>query len=321
MNWDLYQTFLAVVEEGSLSGAARRLDLTQPTIARHIDALEAAVGYDLFLRSQRGLIATEAALELKPYAETLAATSAALLRAASGHARTKDGASVKGTVRITASEVVGAEHLPPILARLRQRHPQLVIELVLSNEVSDLLRRDADIAVRMVEPTQDALVARRLSGIGLGLFAHRAYLDRRGVPASMADLANHDLIGFDRETPALRGLVRGFPELNRAAFALRADSDLAQLAAIRAGFGIGGCQIAVARRHPDLVHVLAHAFELELGMWIVMHEDLKTSPRCRAVFDALVEGMDATTMDNSGRLAAGSGASASDSHSATIAPM
>jgi DNA-binding transcriptional LysR family regulator len=314
-SWDLYRTFLAVVEEGSLSGAARLLGLTQPTIARHIDALEAAVGYDLFLRTQRGLIASEAALELKPYAETLAATSAALLRAASGHGHT-----VKGTVRITASEVVGAEHLPPILARLRQRHPQLVVELVLSNEVSDLLRRDADIAVRMVEPAQDALSAKRLSGIGLGLFAHRAYLDRRGVPASMADLAGHDLIGFDRETPALRGILRQFPALNRAAFALRADSDLAQLAAIRCGFGIGGCQIPLGARDPNLVRVLASDFELELGMWIVMHEDLKTSPRCRAVFDALVEGMDAR-MDNSGRLAAGSGALGDDSHSAKIAHM
>jgi len=314
-SWDLYRTFLAVIEEGSLSGAARRLDLTQPTVARHIDALEAAVGYDLFLRSQRGLIATEAALELRPYAETLASTSAALLRTASGH-----GGSVRGTVRITASEVVGAERLPPILARLRQRHPQLVVELVLSNEVSDLLRRDADIAVRMVEPVQDALVAKRLPGIGVGLHARRDYLDRRGTPASMADLAGHDLIGYDRETPALRPFLRLYPALNRAALALRTDSDLAQLAAIRAGFGIGACQIAVAARHPDLVRVLASEFEIELGMWIVMHEDLKTSPRCRAVFDALVEGMDGK-LDNSGRPAPESGGSAGDSHSAKIAPM
>jgi DNA-binding transcriptional LysR family regulator len=319
-SWDLYRTFLAVVEEGSLSGAARQLGLTQPTIARHIDALEAAVGYDLFLRSQRGLIASEAALELKPYAETLAATSAALLRAASGHAQTKDGGVVKGTVRITASEVVGAEHLPPILARLRQRHPQLVVELVLSNEVSDLLRRDADIAVRMVEPVQDSLVAKRLPGIGVGLHARRDYLDRRGTPASMADLAGHDLIGYDRETPALRPFLRLYPALNRPALALRTDSDLAQLAAIRAGFGIGACQIAVAARNPDLVRVLASEFEIELGMWIVMHEDLKTSPRCRAVFDALVESMDGK-LDNSGRLAAGSHASTGDSHSAKITPM
>ncbi len=285
-DWNLHRTFLAVVQEGSLSGAARRLGLTQPTVARHIDTLEAAVSADLFLRSQHGLIPTEMALDLMPYAESLAATIAALMRAASGRA-----GEVRGSVRISASEVVGVEHLPPILARLRRRHPGLIVELVLSNEVDDLLRREADIAVRMVEPTQEALVARRLPSIALGLHAHGGYLERRGTPVSVEGLADHDLIGFDQETPALRALVDRFPTLNRAAFALRADSDLAQLAAIRAGFGIGMCQVPIARRDPDLVRVLADAVAVELGLWIVMHEDLKTSARCRAVFDALSEGM------------------------------
>lgn len=290
-DWSLYRTFLAVVQEGSLSGAARRLGLTQPTVARHIDALEAAIGADLFLRSQRGLMPTEMALGLKPYAETLAATAAALVRAASGAA-----GEVRGTVRVSASEVVGVEHLPPILARLRRRHPGLIVELVLSNAVDDLLRREADVAVRMTEPLQEALVARRLQPITLGLHARRDYLDRRGVPASLADLAGHDLIGFDRETPALRGIAQRFPGLDHPSFAsmasaLRADSDLAQLAAIRAGFGIGVCQVPVARRDPDLVRVLADAVAVELGLWVVMHEDLKSSARCRAVFDALAEGL------------------------------
>lgn len=290
-DWSLYRTFLAVVQEGSLSGAARRLGLTQPTVARHIDALEAAIGADLFLRSQRGLMPTEMALGLKPYAETLAATAAALVRAASGAA-----GEVRGTVRVSASEVVGVEHLPPILARLRRRHPGLVVELVLSNAVDDLLRREADIAVRMTEPLQEALVARRLQPITLGLHARRDYLDRREVPASLADLAGHDLIGFDRETPALRGIAQRFPALDHPSFAsmafvLRADSDLAQLAAIRAGFGIGVCQVPVVRRDPDLVRVLADAVAVELGLWVVMHEDLKSSARCRAVFDALAEGL------------------------------
>ncbi len=221
-DWSLYRTFLAVVEEGSLSGAARQLGLTQPTVARHIDALEVAVGADLFLRSQRGLIPTEVALDLRPYAETLASTAAALLRTASGRA-----GEVRGTVRISASEVVGVEHLPPILARLRRRHPGLIIELALSNAVDDLLQREADIAVRMVEPIQEALVARRLLPIMVGLHAHRGYLERRGMPASIEDLAGHDLIGFDRETPAIRAIIGRFPALGRLAFALRSDSDLA----------------------------------------------------------------------------------------------
>ncbi len=285
-DWDLHRTFLAVIQEGSLSGAARRLGLTQPTVARHVDALEKAIGADLFLRSQRGLVPTETALNLKPYAETLASTAAALMRAATGRS-----GEVRGSVRVSASEVVGAEHLPPILSALRRRHPGLAIELVLSNALDDLLQHEADIAVRMVEPTQDALVARRLQPVTVGLHAHRSYLERRGAPASMDELRSHDLIGFDHGTPAIRAFVTRFPTLDRPAFALRTDSDLAQLAAIRAGFGIGVCQVQVARRDPHLVRVLADAFGVDLGLWIVMHEDLKTDARCRTVFDALAAGL------------------------------
>jgi DNA-binding transcriptional LysR family regulator len=281
--WDLFRTFLAVVREGSLSGAARRLGLTQPTVARHVDALERSIGTDLFLRSQRGLVPTDIGLEILPHAEALASAASALLRTASGRPD-----EARGTVRISASEIVGVERLPPILTRLRRRHPGLTVELVLSNAVDDLLQREADIAVRMVEPAQDALVARRLEPIELGLFARRDYIEQRGTPHAMEDLAGHDLIGFDRETPALRSIVSSYPTLTRSAFAFRADSDLAQLAAIRAGFGIGMCQVSIARREPTLVRVLEEEVAFHFGLWIVMHEDLRTSLRCRVTFDALV---------------------------------
>ncbi len=286
--WDLYRTFLAVLEEGSLSGAARALALTQPTIARHIDALEQAVGFALFTRSQRGLEATEAALALKPYAEALAATAAALVREASGQ-----GEAVRGTVRVSASQIIGAEVLPPILAALRERYPQLEIELVLSNEIENLLRRDADVAVRMVQPMQEALVVQRIGTVALGLHAHRRYLDRHGAPQDIAALGAHSLIGYDRETPAIRAMRSRIPGFADVHFALRSDSDIAQLAAIRAGFGIGICQVAIAKRDPDLMQVLPGAFDLKLDTWIVMHENLRTTPRCRAVFDALVQGLKA----------------------------
>jgi len=281
-SWDLYRTFGAVLREGSLSGAARALGLTQPSVARHIDALEAAIGADLFVRSQRGLSPTDAALELRPYADALASQSAAFLRTASGPA-----GEVAGTVRISASEVVGVEHLPPILAALRRTHPRLAIELVLSNAFDDLLQREADIAIRMVQPTQQALVTRKAGYLAVGLHAHSDYLDRRGVPHGVADLRDHDVIGFDVETPAIRAIARLFPALDRASFALRTDSDVAQLAAIRAGFGIGICQTSLAARDPQIVRVLADAFEVRLDLWITMHEDLRSSARCRAVFDAL----------------------------------
>jgi DNA-binding transcriptional LysR family regulator len=285
-DWSLYRSFLAVLREGSLSAAARALGLTQPTIARHIDALEAAVGFELFTRSQQGLAATDGALELKPYAESLAATTAALLRTASGQ-----GLTVKGTVRVSASEMIGAEVLPPILAQLRQDHPALEIELLLSNTIDNLLRRDADVAVRMVEPVQEALVVRRLGSVTLGLHAHRRYLARAGMPGDLQSLQAHSLIGFDRETPAIRSMCAQVPGFRSIRFALRTDSDIAQLMAIKAGFGIGICQVALALRDPELERVLADTFAIRLGVWLAMHENLRSTPRCRVVFDGLATGL------------------------------
>lgn len=282
-DWDLYRSFLAVLDNGSLSGAARMLGLTQPTVSRQIGLLEQALGRTLFLRTPAGLSPSDAALAMAPQARAMAAAAAALRRAVSDP---ED--SVAGTVRITASEVVGIERLPPVLAAIRARHPRLDLELVVSNEVDDLLRRDADVAVRMTEPAQQALVARRVATAELGLHARRDYLARRGTPATLADLPRFDLIGFDRETPALRAALAGFPALTRASFALRCDNQVAQLAAIRAGFGIGVCQVGLAARDPDLERLFPDSFALALPAWVVMHEDLRGSPRCRAVFDALV---------------------------------
>jgi DNA-binding transcriptional LysR family regulator len=284
-DWALYRTLLAVLDEGSLSGAARRLAITQPTVARHVDALEAQLGADLFLRSQRGLEPTDLARTLRPHAEVMATAAATLLRTASGAP-----GAVEGTVRISASDVIGVEYLPPILARLRREHPALVVELALTDRVDDLLGRAADIAVRMTEPTQGALLARRLPPVELGFHAHADYIARVGMPATLADLSRYDVIGYDAETPALRTMATRLAPLDRRGFALRTDSNLAQLAAIRAGFGIGICQVAIASRDPKLVRILPE-ITLPLPFWIVMHEDLKTSARYRVVFDALAVGL------------------------------
>lgn len=284
--WELYRTFLAVVREGSLSGAARALGLTQPTAGRHVDALERTLGLSLFIRTQQGLSPTEAALSLRPFAESLEATSAALLRAASSH-----GQGVRGTVRITASDVVAVEVLPPILAELHAAYPDLTLELAPSNRMEDLLRREADIAVRMLPPTQGVLIARHIGGIELGLFAHRRYLERCGMPATVEDLAGHTLIGYDKENAFLRGVRAQLPWVQRSRFALRTDSDLAAIAALRAGFGVGFCQVGLAQRNPDLVRLFGKAVSLTLDTWVAMHEDLRDSPHCRAVFDALAAGL------------------------------
>ena len=283
--WELYRSFLAVVREGSLSAAARTLGMTQPSLGRHIRQLEADLGVALFTRSPQGLTPTDLGDELATHAQAMLAASAALRRAASGSNH-----EVRGVVRITCSEVIGAEVLPPILADFRQQHPGIVIELSLSNQNEDLLRKDADIAVRMVRPIQAALVARHIGKISLGLFAHRRYLKAHGSPQALVDLRRHAIIGFDRETPALRAVLGKLP-FGREDFALRSDSDLAQLASIRAGYGIGVCQQQIARRDRHLVPVLPEAFKFDLDTWLVMHEDLKTSRRTRLLFDHLAQAL------------------------------
>jgi DNA-binding transcriptional LysR family regulator len=279
--WELYRSFLAVVREGSLSAAARTLGMTQPSLGRHIRQLESDLGVVLFTRSPQGLVPTDLGDELAIHAQAMSATSAALRRAASG-----SNSEVRGVVRLTCSEVIGAEVLPSMLTGLRQQHPGIVIELSLANRNEDLLRKDADIAVRMVRPVQAALLARRIGNIPLGLYAHRRYLKLNGTPKTPDDLQQHSIIGYDHETPALRA-IRGKLPFGREDFSLRTDSDLAQLAAIRAGYGIGGCQCALAERNRNLVRLLPQAFALNLDTWLVMHEDLKTSRRMRAVFDYL----------------------------------
>src|SRR5690554_6090695 len=178
--WELYRSFLAVIREGSLSGAARQLGLTQPTIGRHVDALEKALGTVLFTRSQGGLAPTELALALITHAEAMSMAAEALKRTASGEA-----AEERGTVRITASEIIGAEALPPILTRFREKHPRIAVELVLSNRTDDLIRRDADIAIRMIRPTQSSLVARKAGSVKIGLHGHRNLIEKHGMPTSL----------------------------------------------------------------------------------------------------------------------------------------
>jgi DNA-binding transcriptional LysR family regulator len=285
-NWDELRSFRAVLRDGSLSGAARRLGVTQPTLGRHMESLEKALGVALFTRSPRGLTPTDAALRLASHVEAMAAASAALARAAAGEA-----APDQGVVRVTASEVMGCEILPPLLASYGAANPGVAIELVLSNRNEDLSRRDADIAVRMTRPTQNALVAQRIGESKVGLFAHRAYLDAFGTPASVDDLKAHRLIGYDQDDRAFRAAgVLAF-QISRESFGFRCDNDLAQLAALRAGIGIGGCQENIAKRDPDLVRLLADSFTFSLEVWLVVHEDVRATPRIRRVFDHLAEGL------------------------------
>lgn len=285
--WELYRSLLSVLQEGSLSAAARALGLTQPTVGRHIDALEQAVGQSLFTRTQQGMQATELAWHLSTYAQTMHNTAAALQRAISGG----DMGAVAGTVRISAPETVTVEVLPHIVASLIPSYPDLRIELVPTDQIQDVLQREVDIAVRMLPPAQDVLIARKVAQVELGLFAHADYLQRNGQPEVPEDLARHSLIGFCDETPFLRKVQQEFPLWHREAFSWRSNSALTQLAWMRAGAGIGVCQVALANQTMQLKRVLPHVMAYQLECWVTMHAALRSIPRYKVVFDVLAQGL------------------------------
>ncbi|MCW3847140.1 LysR family transcriptional regulator [Sphingomonas sp. LB-2] len=286
-DWERQRAFLAVLRDGSLSAAARTLDLAQPTVRRRIEELEANLRTPLFTRSPGGLIPTERGLALREHAEAMALAADAFMRSASAGAE-----EVAGTVRISASDVIAVEVLPPILAALREKHPRLVIALSPTNRNEDMLRREADLAVRMVRPKQEALVARWVGSIPLGLHAHRDYLAAHPL-GTIDAITDHALIGVESHSPVLREIQdQGFA-VGLDDFSFRSDNDLAQLAAIRAGLGIGFCQVPLARRDPALVRVFPDAISMDLDTWVVAHEDQRGVARIRATFIALVDGLSA----------------------------
>lgn len=286
MNWDDAQAFLAVLREGSLSGGARALGLTHPTVRHRIEDLEREVGTPLFTRSPTGLTPTETALMLVGHAEAMHHAAEALLRTASGSPH-----EISGVVRVSASEVIAIEVLPSIISGLRKAHPGLVIALSPTNRNEDVLRREADIAVRMSPPTQDGLVARKIGSIAIGLHAHRDYLANVGWPSNLSEVVSVGLIGLERDDATVRALrVAGSP-LASAQTVFRSDNHLAHLAAIRAGIGYGLCQVLLAARDAELVRLFPEQVHFDLDTWIVTHEDLRAIPRIRVVMEALGEGL------------------------------
>jgi DNA-binding transcriptional LysR family regulator len=281
-DWHLIQSFLAALDQGSLLGAARALGSTQPTIGRHIAELEGQLGVVLFERTGRGLLPTDMALRLAEPARAMEGSAHQLVRNVSGAQ-----AGVSGTVRITASQPVACYVLPPVLAQMRLALPEVQVELLSSNEVSNLLRREADIALRMVQPDQASLVAKRIGKVTLGVYAHRDYLRRRGTPRRIEDLLAHDVIGNDRDETLLRGFAAfGFP-VGREAFVFRTDDLIAYWQAVRAGLGVGFLADYLARTDSNIVALLPMLKIPPLPIWLTVHREIRTSRRIRAVYDFL----------------------------------
>jgi DNA-binding transcriptional LysR family regulator len=281
-DWTLVRSFLAALDQGSLLGASRMIGSSQPTVGRHISELESQLGVVLFERTGRGLQPTDMAIRLADSARSMEAGALQLQRSVSGA-----DAGVSGTVRITASQPVACVLLPPLLAKLQLLLPAVQIELVASNEVSNLLRREADIAIRMVQPDQSSLIAKRIGKVTLGVYAHRDYLQRRGSPRHASDLLGHTLIGSDRNEDILRGFAAAGYPLTREHFAFRSDDFLACWQALRCGMGIGFIADYLARTDTGIVRLLPTLKIPPLPMWLAVHREIRTSKRIRAVYDFL----------------------------------
>ena len=286
LDWSLVQAFLAVAETGSLSAAARELGRSQPTLGRQIRAMEAQLGADLFHRQPRGLALTETGNALLSPARAMREAANAMTLAAAGREE-----RLEGSVRLTASVAVSVFHLPRILTAIRRAEPRIALELVPSDRSSNLLYREADIAIRMYRPTQQDLVTRHLGDTAIGVFASREYAQRRGLPRGVAEVAGHDLIGQDRETQLLEGMQALGLSATRDWFALRCDDVATSWQLIRAGAGIGFIQRSLGQRDPDLVEIDLGVSLPTLPVWLTAHEAMRRTPRIRRVWDLLAEAL------------------------------
>ncbi|WP_366655124.1 LysR family transcriptional regulator [Fodinicurvata sp. EGI_FJ10296] len=297
LDWHLIRSFVAVAEAGSLAAAAQRIGISQPSLGRHIDAMEAATGLTLFVRGRDGMRLTEAGMTLIDDARAMAADAERLALKAAGQS-----ADPTGTVRITASQVVATCILPGIIADLVRAEPGIEIELVASNTVENLLSRDADIAVRMARPAQDDLIARKVNDMAIGAFARADYLACHGVPADWPRnwdaLSSHCIVGYDRSDLIVRAMADMGISASRRDFRLRTDDQVVNWELVKAGAGIGFASVFVARQSPGMRRLWPDLPIPALPMWLASHRDLRTSLRIRRVMDFLADALTALPLNS-----------------------
>ncbi len=278
-DWNLAKTFLATVDEGSLSAAARVLGQTQPTVSRQIAALEDALGVTLFERTARSVVLTQSGMELLDHVRTMADGANMVSLSASGQSQ-----SIAGQVRITASELTSAYLLPPIIADLRKRAPALDIDLIADSGVKDLVRREADIAIRHVRPDQPNLVMKRLRDDQMNFYASPAYLAEYGEPTP-AKMAGHQIISFVDADQMLGYLSPTALDVTRDNFRLTTSSLLVATHMALDGLGMIVAPQWITQTHPRLQQILAEIPPFRVPTWLVTHSELNTSRRIRLVFD------------------------------------
>lgn len=282
LDWSLVQAFLAVADSGSLSAAARKLGLTQPTVGRHIQTLEDELGIPLFKRQARGMALTaEGAALLEPARAMREAARTLSLFAAGGEN------DLSGKVRVTASVFVAHHVLPGIVAELRETTPEIQIELVASDATDNLLFGEADIAVRMFRPTQLDIVTKHVGDLRLALFGAKSYIQRRGRPTTPEEVLQHDIIGYDRNDAMIRGFREAGIEVGPEFFPVRCDNQTVVWELVRAGAGLGfGAELA--GQNDPLLTQIDFGIEIpRIEVWLAAHERVRRSPRVDTVWALL----------------------------------
>ena len=286
LDWSLLESFAAVGEHGSLSAAARAIGASQPTLSRHITTLEHRVGARLFEREASGVALTATGAALMAHAKDMANAASKLSMAMDGRAE-----SLKGCIRLTASQIMASYVLPSVLTKLRMAEPDIDIELVASDKTENLLRREADIAIRMYRPTQEDVITRKIGNLRMGMYASRSYIERHGLLGSIEDIGEHTIIGYDRSTQIIEGFKEAGFNVDRDFFAFRCDDQVVCWEMAKAGFGIGFNQIQIGDREPAMVRIEIAGEVGSLPIWLAAHSELRSSPRVRFVFDFLADNL------------------------------
>lgn len=282
-DWNKARAFLVTAEEGSLSAAARALGMAQPTLGRQVDGLEQELGIVLFERVGRGLTLTPSGMELLDHVRAMGDAAGRVSLAALGQSQ-----ALEGSISISASETYAAVLLPPIIAKLRIAEPGIQVEIVVANHASDLLRREADIALRHFRPTEPDLIAKKIGMADAILYASPDYVAKLGNPATPYDLRHAEFVNMDRTGGMIKGLNSLGLGLTEANFPLLTESYLVMWELVKQGAAIGILDSHIGDADPDVVRVLPDLGPLSFPIWLVAHRELTTSRRMRRVFDFLV---------------------------------
>jgi DNA-binding transcriptional LysR family regulator len=285
-DWNQARAFLVTAEEGTLSGAGRALGLTQPTLGRQVAALEESLGVTLFERVGKSLALTDAGRELLTHVRMMGEAAGRLSLTAFGQSQ-----AIEGKVRITATDATSTYRLPQILKIIRDAAPGIEIEIVSSNSLRDLRRREADIAIRHVRPDEPNLIAKLVRETSAHLYASSSYLDSFGRPESVDDLADAVFVGFEDPERMLPALAEIGLHLKREQFKVTTDNGVAMYELMKQGLGIGFMPKYDAVEILGLEPVLPDLPPIPVPVWLTAHSEIHTSPRVRLVFDILAEAL------------------------------